>query len=121
MAVGKSGENVIANNIVIKIGDPVVAEQSKVAKYYNENLKDCSYLLPKLSMENSFAWAQYTLRHEKRDMIIKFLNSKGCTVYLKIRVEEILRRINLNKKRPIIYNNQLTLKKHGITGPHVVS
>ena len=28
-------------------------------------------------MENSFAWAQYTLRHEKRDMIIKFLNSKG--------------------------------------------
>ena len=36
MAVGKSGENVIANNIVIKIGDHVVAEQSKVAKDYNE-------------------------------------------------------------------------------------
>ena len=41
----------------------------------------------------------------------KFLNSKGCTVYLKITVKEIMKRINLNKKRPIIYNNHLTLKK----------
>ncbi len=37
MAVGKSGENVIANKIQIKIGDILVAEQSKVAKDYDEN------------------------------------------------------------------------------------
>ena len=37
MAVGKSGENIIQNKIQIKIGDYLVAEQSKVAKDYNEN------------------------------------------------------------------------------------
>jgi len=37
MAVGKSGENIIANKMQIKIGDYLVAEQSKVAKNYDEN------------------------------------------------------------------------------------
>jgi glutamate N-acetyltransferase/amino-acid N-acetyltransferase len=37
MAIGKSGENIIANKIQIKFGDYVVAEQSKVAKDYNES------------------------------------------------------------------------------------
>jgi len=36
MAVGKSGENIIPNKVQIKIGDFLVAEQSKVAKDYNE-------------------------------------------------------------------------------------
>jgi len=36
MAVGKSGENIIANKIQIKIGNFLVAEESKVAKSYNE-------------------------------------------------------------------------------------
>ena len=37
MAVGKSGENIIANKMQIKIGDHLVAEQGKVAKDYNES------------------------------------------------------------------------------------
>ena len=37
MAVGKSGENVIPNKLQIKIGDMLVAEQSRVAKDYDEN------------------------------------------------------------------------------------
>jgi glutamate N-acetyltransferase/amino-acid N-acetyltransferase len=37
MAVGKSGENIIANKVQIKIGDYLVAEQSKEAKDYNES------------------------------------------------------------------------------------
>jgi len=36
MAIGKSGENIIPNKIQIKIGDFLVAEQSKIAKNYNE-------------------------------------------------------------------------------------
>ena len=36
MAVGKSGENIIVNKVQIKIGDYLVAEQSKEAKDYNE-------------------------------------------------------------------------------------
>ena len=37
MAVGKSGENVIAKKIQVKIGDNLVAEESKAAKDYDEN------------------------------------------------------------------------------------
>jgi len=36
MAVGKAGENIIINKMQIKIGDQLVAEQSKVAKDYDE-------------------------------------------------------------------------------------
>ena len=36
MAVGKSGENIIANKVQLKIGNYLVAEQSKQAKDYNE-------------------------------------------------------------------------------------
>ena len=37
MAVGKSGENIIASKMKIKIGNQLVAEQGKVAKDYNEH------------------------------------------------------------------------------------
>jgi len=40
----------------------------------------------------------------------KFLNSLGCTIYLKVSVDEIVRRLELNTKRPIIFDNKLTLK-----------
>ena len=36
MAVGKSGENIIANKMKIKIGDFLVAEESSIAKDYDE-------------------------------------------------------------------------------------
>ena len=38
MAVGKSGENIIANKVQLKIGKYLVAEHSKQAKDYNEKL-----------------------------------------------------------------------------------
>ena len=37
MAVGKSGENIIANKIQVKIGNHIVAEQSAVSKSYKES------------------------------------------------------------------------------------
>jgi len=36
MAVGKSGENIIANKLQIKIGNYLIAEQGRAAKDYNE-------------------------------------------------------------------------------------
>ena len=36
MAVGKAGENIVQNKMQIKIGNYLVAEQSKVAKNYSE-------------------------------------------------------------------------------------
>ena len=38
MAIGKSGENITPSKVQIKIGNHLVAEQSKVAKDYNEKL-----------------------------------------------------------------------------------
>ena len=38
MAIGKSGENITPSKVQIKIGNYLVAEQSKVAKDYNEKL-----------------------------------------------------------------------------------
>ena len=37
MAIGKSRENIVANKIQLKIGNHLVAEQSKIAKDYNES------------------------------------------------------------------------------------
>ena len=37
MAIGKSRENIVANKIQLKIGNYLVAEQSKIAKDYNES------------------------------------------------------------------------------------
>ncbi len=37
MGIGKSGENIIPNKVQIKIGNYVVAEQSKIAKDYKES------------------------------------------------------------------------------------
>ena len=36
MTAGKSGENIVANKMQIKIGEHLVAEQGKVAKDYDE-------------------------------------------------------------------------------------
>jgi len=38
MAIGKAGENIIANKIQIKIGDYLIAEQSRSAKNYDEKV-----------------------------------------------------------------------------------
>ena len=37
MAVGKSGENIVANKIQLKIGNYIVAEQGRIEKNYNES------------------------------------------------------------------------------------
>jgi len=36
MAIGKSGENIVANKIQVSIGNYLVAEQGKIAKNYSE-------------------------------------------------------------------------------------
>jgi len=38
MAIGKAGENIIQNKIKIKIGEHLVAEESKISKSYNEKI-----------------------------------------------------------------------------------
>ena len=60
----------------IKLLDDETIKRNKTAKYYNEKLENSNFTLPELSKDNAFAWAQYTLRHKDRDMVIDFLKSK---------------------------------------------
>ena len=40
----------------------------------------------------------------------QLLSSLGTTIYLKVSVEEIVRRLEFNDKRPIIFDNKLNLR-----------
>lgn len=54
-----------------------IINRNRIANYYNEKLTNSDFVLPLLSDDNSYAWAQYTLRHKKRDKILDFLKSKN--------------------------------------------
>ena len=63
MAIGKSGENIVANKIQVKIGDYLVAEQGKVFKDYNEkDVKDyMSWDSIKIEVNLNLGNSQYTV------------------------------------------------------------
>lgn len=69
-----------------------IIKRNEIAEYYNNELRDTSLILPTVSDSNSFAWAQYTLRHKERDKIIDFLNSKDipAAVYYPIPLNQQL-------------------------------
>lgn len=61
----------------IKILEEEIIRRNNIAGSYNKMLLNSEYILPELSKNHDFAWAQYTIRHKKRDKIIEFLSSKG--------------------------------------------
>lgn len=67
-----------------------IIRRNEIARYYNQELKNSSLILPMLSNSNSYAWAQYTLRHKDRDKIIDFLKSKAipAAIYYPIPLSE---------------------------------
>ena len=77
-------------NEKIKLLQNEIIKRNQIAQYYNHELNDSSLILPKLSNTNSYAWAQYTLRHVDRDKIIEFLQSKNIpsTIYYPIPLNE---------------------------------
>ena len=40
----------------------------------------------------------------------QFMQSVGITIYLKVSVDEIINRLQLDNKRPLLFNNKLNLK-----------
>lgn len=64
-------------NQKINLLEGELQKRNEIANYYNEALKSTDLILPELSKDNSYAWAQYTVRHQNRDIIIKKLSSKG--------------------------------------------
>ena len=61
----------------IKILNSEIISRNKVASNYNDALSNSSLILPPISDDNSYAWAQYTVRHENRNEIMNCLSEAG--------------------------------------------
>ena len=77
-------------NQKIKLLEGEIEKRNEIANYYNKALVNTDLILPELSKDNSYAWAQYTVRHKDRDILIKDLNSKGIptAIYYPIPLNE---------------------------------
>ncbi|QOY52677.1 DegT/DnrJ/EryC1/StrS family aminotransferase [Candidatus Sulfurimonas baltica] len=62
-------------NVKLKYFDKEISARQKVAKKYNENLKDI--LIPFIEEENLSVWAQYCIRVKDRDGMLKKCADKG--------------------------------------------
>lgn len=74
----------------IKLLEDEILKRNEIAERYNAGLSETEIILPHLSKEKSFAWAQYTIRHKQRDFLIKALNEKGIptAIYYPIPLNE---------------------------------
>ncbi len=61
----------------INLLDQEITKRNKIANEYNKKLSDSDFVLPFLSEDESFAWAQYTLRHKDRKKILESLRLKN--------------------------------------------
>lgn len=61
----------------LKLLDKEIISRNHIARQYSNLLCDTDLILPKLSENDSFAWAQYTVRHQDRDKIMSRLSSAG--------------------------------------------
>lgn len=56
----------------LKVLEDEIIRRNEIAKNYDEHIVS-DFAKPKISKTNSYAWAQYTLRHPKRDLVIQHL------------------------------------------------
>src|SRR5690606_1496713 len=62
-------------NVKLKYFDKEIAQRQKVAKKYNENLKDV--IIPFVEEDNLSVWAQYCIRVNDRESVLKKCADKG--------------------------------------------
>ena len=60
----------------LEIFDWEIKERNRMAKIYNEELKNY-YHVPNIPQDSTSVWAQYTLQSNKRDRIISFLKENN--------------------------------------------
>ena len=74
----------------LKLLKDEIIKRNKVAEYYNYLLGSTDLKLPSNSIDQSYAWAQYTVRHKDRDRIIKELQQNGIptAIYYPIPLSE---------------------------------
>ena len=76
----------------LKLLEEEIIKRNEIAEYYNKNI-NCiknNLVLPEISSNKSFAWAQYTLRCSKRDSLIAKLKAEGIptAIYYPIPLNE---------------------------------
>ena len=60
--------------------DEYILMRRKIAKFYEENLKETSFILPKVDPLNTHVFYVYVVRHPKRDFIIEKLKENDIHV-----------------------------------------
>ena len=64
-------------NFKLKKIDIYIKKRRKIAKIYNQQLKNTSLLLPKINLKKFDVFHLYTVFHKQREIIIKKLNKNG--------------------------------------------
>ena len=64
-------------NIKLKYYEEDIKKRQKVAKLYDELLKDKNIILPFIKEENQSVYAQYSIRVKNRDKVLKVLKEKN--------------------------------------------
>ena len=96
-------------NEKLKLLEGEIKARNEIASYYNYKLKDSDLILPKLSEESSYAWAQYTLRHAKRENLINNLKSHNIptAIYYPIPLNKQTAYSNCNVVSTGVKNSEL--------------
>lgn len=73
-------------NLKLPFIDGWSEERIELAKYYTEQLKDTSFVLPTVTPDAKHVYHLYILASEKRDEVVNFLKEKGIAtgVYYKV-------------------------------------
>lgn len=73
-------------NLKLPLLDKWTDERRKIAAYYNENLKNTSFITPYEDENTKHVYHLYILQSEKREEAVKFLKEKGIStgVYYKV-------------------------------------
>lgn len=87
-------------NLKLKYLDKWTEERRTIANYYNENLKETSFITPTENKYSKHVYHLYIIQSEKRDDIVKFLKEKGIAigVYYKVPMHLQYAFKNLNYK-----------------------
>lgn len=73
-------------NLKLPLLDKWTEERRNIAKYYNEQLKDTSFITPYEDPNTKHVYHLYILQSEKREEVVSFLKEKGIAtgVYYKV-------------------------------------
>ena len=93
--------------------DLKIKKRRRIAKIYNDNLKNTDFILPVENKDNFHAYYVYVVRHNKRDHVMNYLkkNNIYCNISYPFPIHSMKGYKNLNKKKIILKNTDKLSKE----------